>query len=107
MELEAALAARIEAGLLARLGVNWTPTGAYLDNIRNAVSGAAALLRSVSGNPALSFEGGDDLDLVISCAWYLAENRRADFLKEYTSELNWLRIREAMNDGADKEANVS
>ena len=93
--------ARVRSGLLARLGVTWAPSREYLTNINNAVDGALALLRSVSGNPALSFEDGDDQDLAISCAWYLAENRRADFLREYLDDLNWLRAREAMRNGTD------
>lgn len=107
MVQDAALSVKVETGLLARLGVTWEPNESYLENIRNAVAGAIAMLRSVSGNPALSFEGGDDLDLVITCAWYLAENRRAEFMHEYVSELNWLRIREVTKDGTDENASVS
>lgn len=95
--------ARIKSGLLARLGISWEPTGTYLINIENACSGAIALLRSVAGNKALSFEDDDDADLAITCAWYLAENKRAEFMAEYTGELNWLRTREALDYGNASE----
>ena len=98
--------ARIKSGLLARLGVSWEPTGEYLINIENAVSGAIALLRSVAGNKALSFAEDDDADLCITCAWYLATNNRAEFVHEYTDELNWLRTREVLGYGTDAETDV-
>ena len=99
--------ALVKNGLLARRGMTWEVTGLPLVNLENAVNGAIALLRSVSGNKALSFTRDDDLDLAITCAWYLAENRRADFMHDYNAELNWLRAREALIDGTDEETGVS
>lgn len=92
-------AGRVRAGLLARRGDNWNFGEDYERNIQNAVAGAIALLRSVAGVPDLEFEDGDDLDLCITCAWYLMENRRAEFLREYQSELVMLRIREVTDGG--------
>lgn len=90
---------QVAMGLRARRGMTWTPTAEDEVNSRNAVVGAIDLLRSIAGNPDLSFEAGDDLDLCITCAWYLIENRRAEFMKEYISELTWLRIRETTKNG--------
>lgn len=92
-------AGRVRAGLLARRGENWQLSEEHERNVQNAVSGAISLLRSVAGVPDLTFEDGDDLDLCITCAWYLMENQRAEFLREYQSELVMLRLREVTAGG--------
>lgn len=98
---------RITEGLLGRLGVTWNPDEKYLKKASDACCGAIGILRSVAGEPSLSFERGEDLDLAVTCAWYLIENRRAEFFSDYANDLNWLRAREAFHLGTFEDTGIS
>ncbi len=98
---------RITEGLLGRLGVTWNPDEKYLKKASDACRGAIGILRSVAGNPTLSFERGEDFDLAVTCAWYLIENRRAEFFADYANDLNWLRAREAFHLGTFEDTGIS
>lgn len=97
---------RVTVVLLQRRGITWTPEAEFLSYIHQAAQSAIGLLRSHAGNEVLPLETGEDFDLAVTCAWYLAENRRAEFLTEYAPELRWLRLREAVDEfNREAEAN--
>lgn len=73
---------------------------------KEAAAAALDLLRSHSGDSALSPETGALFDLAVVAAWYLMEQRRAEFLAEYKQELIWLRA-ERMVAYGDGDADVS
>ena len=97
----------VAQALLQRRGITWTPDTVFMAQMTQAASASIALLRSHAGNQNLGFESADDFDLAVTCAWYLAENRRAEFLSEYKQELIWLRMREALKSGTDENTDVS
>lgn len=104
---EQQLIERVAEALLRRRGITWTPDDGFAHQMKQAAEAALSLLRGHAGNKGLPFEDADDFDLAVTCAWYLAENRRAEFLREYGSELIWLRMREALKRGSDENTDVS
>lgn len=104
---EQQLIQNVAQSLLQRRGITWTPDVVFMAQMTQAAKSSIALLRSHAGNPELGFEGADDFDLAVTCAWYLAENRRAEFLSEYGPDLIWLRAREAIADGTAENTDVS
>lgn len=88
--------------VLNRMNITWEPDEKTQKNVRNAMEEAMSYLRSVAGNNALSFEEGEKRSLFITCAWYFVENKRAEFIQEYTGELVMLRLTEGF--GCGKEA---
>lgn len=101
------LIGNVAQALLQRRGITWTPDAAFLAQITQAAGAAIGLLRSHAGNPSLPFGEAEDFDLAVTCAWYLAENRRAEFLSEYTQDLIGLRVREVMKNGTAENTDVS
>lgn len=85
--------------VLNRMNITWEPDMKTARNITNAIEGAVDYLRGVAGNSTLSFESGELRELLIACAWYFVENKRADFIREYTGELNILRMTEGFGCG--------
>lgn len=96
--MDEALINRIAASVLRRRGLTWEP-GATLDTqAKEAAAAALDLLRSHSGDSTLSPETGALFDLAVVAAWYLMEQRRAEFLAEYKQELIWLRAERMVAD---------
>lgn len=85
--------------VLNRMNVTWIPDDAMRRNVENAIEEAQDYLRKVAGNPGLSFAAGDLRGLMATCAWYIIENKKADFIQEYSGELLGLRLREGFNCG--------
>ena len=79
----------------------------YMRNVNRAVEESCAHLRRIAGNPELDFSAPDDRNLVIDCAWYFLENRRAEFDREYSGELIALRLREGFGCGKDEDTDIS
>ncbi|MGM9660767.1 MAG: hypothetical protein ACI3WQ_09220 [Faecousia sp.] len=79
----------------------------YMRNVNNAVEEACAHLQKVAGNPDLDFTDPDDRNLVIDCAWYFLENRRAEFDREYSGDLINLRMREGFGCGKTENSDLS
>lgn len=90
--------------VLNRMNITWDPDEATVINIRHAIEEAEDYLRKDAGNPQLSFESGENRQLLIACAWYFAENKRAEFAAEYLSELLDLRLREGFGCGRETES---
>lgn len=97
----------VAQALLQRRGITWTPDTVFMAQMTQAAKASIALLRSHAGDKNLGFESADDFDLAVTCAWYLAEHRRAEFLSEYGPDLIWLRAREAIADGTAENPDVS
>ena len=104
---EQQLTERVADALLLRRGINWTPEAGFYEQMKQAAAGALALLRGHAGDSTLSLESPEDFDLAVTCAWYLAENRRAEFLREYGPDLISLRIREVLKSGSGENTDVS
>lgn len=103
--MDEALIDRIAASTLRRRGLTWEP-GATLDTqAKEAAAAALDLLRSFAGDENLSPASGALFDLAVVAAWYLMEQRRAEFLAEYKQELIWLRA-ERMVAYGDGDADV-
>ena len=88
---------------LSRMNITWEPDEATAQNIKNAIEEAQEYLREIAGAPELSFAQGQLRQLLITCAWYFVENKRADFAEEYSGELTMLRLREGFGCGKAKE----
>lgn len=87
--------------VLNRMNITWEPDEKLQENIRNAIEEAHSYLRHMAGNYALSFETGEKRTLLIACAWYIVENKRADFQREYAADLLALRLEEGFGCGKD------
>lgn len=72
-------------------------------NVRNAMEEAQDYLRGEAGNPAISFEGGSYRGLFLDCTWYMINHKRAEFGREYASELTTLRLTEGFGCGKSDE----
>ena len=104
---DAQLIDNVAQALLRRRGITWAPDAGFYEQMKQAAAGALALLRGHGGNTELAFDSPEDFDLAVTCAWYLAENRRAEFLREYEPDLISLRIREVLKSGSGENTDVS
>ena len=84
---------------LNRMNYNFELDPSTEQNIRNALEEAQDYLRRQAGNPGLSFEAGDNRALVLDCAWYIINHKKADFGREYSGELTALRLMEGFGCG--------
>lgn len=85
--------------VLNRMNITWEPDDKLQQNIRNAIEEAHSYLCHMAGNYDLSFETGEKRTLLIACAWYIVENKRADFQREYSADLLALRLEEGFGCG--------
>lgn len=92
--------------VLNRMNITWEPDAKAEDKILDAMDAAQTLLRSYAGDYTLDFGCSEWSDLFIVCSWYLAENKRADFLADYGSELIQLRMMEGFGCGKEAEDSV-
>lgn len=91
------------SAVLNRMNITWDVDAKTAENIRNAIEEAMDYLRSHAGNPALAFGSGELRQLLITCAWYFVENKRADFYMEYRAELLMLRLKEGFGCGKEND----
>lgn len=87
--------------VLNRMNITWDPDKKLQQNILNAIDEAHSYLCHMAGNYALSFETGEKRTLLIACTWYIVENKRADFQREYAADLLALRLEEGFGCGKD------
>lgn len=92
--------------ILNRRNITWQPDWKTEQNTRNAIEEAADYLRKIAGNPDLTFFSGELRGLLITCAWYFVENKRAEFAQEYSGELISLRLEEGFGCGKEKDDEV-
>lgn len=102
-ETPAQISDQLYQAALNRRNITWEPDEKTAQNIKNAIEEAQDYLRSVAGSPGLSFESGELRSLLTTAAWYFAENKRADFIAEYSGELNMLRLMEGFGCGKEEE----
>lgn len=88
---------------LNRMGYTWELDEDQATNVRNAIEEAEALLRGRAGNPNLDLTSPEYRSLLIECAWYLVNNRRADFLVDYLGEINTMRLAEGFGCGTEEQ----
>lgn len=86
---------------LLRMNYTWQVDKKTEANIRNAMEEAQDLLRREAGNMELSFEEGSNRGLFLDCTWYLINQKRADFCREYAGELTTLRLMEGFGCGKE------
>ena len=86
---------------LLRMNYTWQVDKKTETNIRNAMEEAQDLLRREAGNTELSFEAGSYRGLFLDCTWYLINQKRADFCREYADELTTLRLMEGFGCGKE------
>lgn len=80
------------SAVLNRMNITWDPDEKTAQNIRNAIEEARDYLCSYAGSSEPSFDYGEKRNLIIACAWYFVENKRAEFAQEYMGELIALRL---------------
>ena len=90
---------KLYEAVLNRMNITWEPDEKLQQNIRNAIEEAHSYLCHMAGNYLLSFEHGEKRTLLITCAWYIVENKRADFEREYSGDLIALRMEEGFGCG--------
>lgn len=87
---------------LNRMGYTWDLDPKQEDDVKAAIEEAEALLRARAGSPALDLTGPEYIGLFINCAWYLVNNRRAEFEEDYRAEIVNLRLAEGFGCGKEK-----
>ena len=88
--------------VLNRMNYTWEPDEKQAANIKAAIEEAEAILRARSGKADLDLTGPEYRGLLISCAWYLVNNRRAEFEEDYRNELVNLRLVEGFGCGTEE-----
>lgn len=86
---------------LNRMGFTWELDMQQADNVKAAIEEAEALLRARAGSPALDLTVPEHIGLLINCAWYLVNNRRAEFEEDYRAEIVNLRLVEGFGCGKE------
>lgn len=92
---------QIYQAVLNRMNITWEPDVKQTQNIRNAIEEARSFLCKFADNYELTFESGEQRTLLITCAWYILETKRAAFEQEYSSDLISLRLEEGFGCGKD------
>lgn len=87
---------------LNRMGYTWKLDAQQEVNVMNAIEEAEALLRARAGNPELDLTGPEYIGLLINCAWYIVNNRRAEFEEDYRAEIVNLRLVEGFGCGKEE-----
>ncbi len=90
---------------LNRMGYTWKLDDAQAADVMAAIEEAEALLRSRAGNPNLDLTTPEYRGLLIDCAWYIKNHRRAEFEEDYSAEIVSLRLVEGFGCGK-KESSV-
>lgn len=84
---------------LNRMNITWEPDDKTAENIKAAIEEATAYLRDRAGSSTLELDTEEYRGLVIACAWYFVNNRRAEFAEDYAAELTALRLVEGFGCG--------
>lgn len=100
-ELRDGISTALFDAVLNRMNITWEPDDKLKANVLNAIEEAQSYLRKIAGNSEVSFETGDYRTLLICCAWYIVENKRAEFEAEYAGDLIDLRLEEGFGCGKE------
>ena len=86
---------------LNRMGYTWDLDEKQAENVKAAIEEAEALLRDRAGKKDLDLNCPEYRGLLINCAWYLVNNRRAEFEEDYNAEIVNLRLSEGFGCGKE------
>ena len=100
-ETAAQVSDQLYQAVLNRMNITWEPDEKTERNTKNAIEEALDYLRDTAGSPWLKYESGELLHMLITSSWYFVKNKRADFIEEYSGELNMLRLREGFGCGKE------
>lgn len=92
----------VYARALNRMGYTWNLDSKQKANVMAAIEEAEALLRARAGNQTLDLTTPEYIGLLINCAWYLVNNRRAEFEEDYSAEIVNLRLAEGFGCGKEE-----
>lgn len=87
---------------LNRMGYTWDLDLKQEDDVKAAIEEAEALLRARAGSPELDLTGPEYIGLLINCAWYIVNKRRAEFEEDYRAEIVNLRLVEGFGCGKEE-----
>ena len=87
---------------LNRMNYTWDLDEAQKANVEAAIEEAEALLRDRAGNKTLDLTVPEYRGLLINCAWYIVNNRRAEFEEDYRAEIVSLRLVEGFGSGKEE-----
>ena len=85
-----------------RMGYTWELDAKQEQNVVDAIEEAEALLRARAGSPELDLTGPEYIGLLINCAWYIVNKRRAEFEEDYGPEIVNLRLSEGFGCGKEE-----
>lgn len=94
----------VYARALNRMGYTWELDEKTKADVVAAIEEAEALLRARAGNKELDLTTPEYRGLLINCAWYLKNNRRAEFEEDYRAEIVNLRLAEGFGCGKEESA---
>ena len=86
---------------LNRMGYTWDLDEKQADNVKAAIEEAEALLRARAGSQELDLTTPEYRGLLINCAWYIVNKRRAEFEEDYRAEIVNLRLVEGFGCGKE------
>ncbi len=89
---------------LNRMGYTWDLDEKQEANVKAAIEEAEALLRDRAGNAELDLTVPEYRGLLINCAWYLVNHRRAEFEEDYRNEIVNMRLAEGFGCGKEEIA---
>ena len=92
---------RVYARALNRMGYTWDLDEKQKADVEAAIEEAEALLRDRAGSPELDLTGPEYIGLLINCAWYIVNKRRAEFEEDYRAEIVNLRLVEGFSCGKE------
>lgn len=87
---------------LNRMGYTWDLGQKEKADVEAAIEEAQALLRARAGSPTLDLTTPEYRGLLVNCAWYLKNHRRAEFEEDYGPELVNLRLSEGFGCGKEE-----
>lgn len=91
----------VYARALNRMGYTWELDEKQKADVQAAIEEAEALLRARAGSPELDLTGPEYIGLLINCAWYIVNKRRAEFEEDYRAEIVNLRLVEGFGCGKE------
>lgn len=87
---------------LNRMGYTWQLDAQQEADVKAAIEEAEALLRARAGSPELDLTTPEYRGLLINCAWYIVNKRRAEFEEDYRAEIVNLRLVEGFGCGKEE-----
>lgn len=93
---------QVYARALNRMGYTWQLDEKQEADVKASIEEAEALLRARAGSPELDLTQPEYIGLFMTCAWYLKNQRRAEFEEDYCAEIVNLRLSEGFGCGREE-----